>query len=145
MRAATFLIVLLAALLTFGAEPIVAQERERERREERVERRDREYDRDRERYDDERRRGVRGRRTLQIPPGHLPPPGECKRWDPDLPPGHQPPPVRCEALIGVDLGDDLIVTHTGAVYDPDWDWEDVARRDPDSVPGWLIEILRRRP
>lgn len=34
----------------------------------------------------------------QIPPGHLPPPGECRVWYPDRPPGHQPPPGPCGAL-----------------------------------------------
>jgi hypothetical protein len=32
---------------------------------------------------------------FRIPPGHLPPPGECRIWYPDLPPGHQPPPGDC--------------------------------------------------
>lgn len=32
---------------------------------------------------------------LQIPPGHYPPPGECRIWYPDRPPGHQPPPGQC--------------------------------------------------
>ena len=27
--------------------------------------------------------------TLKIPPGHLPPPGECRVWLPDVPPGQQ--------------------------------------------------------
>lgn len=30
-----------------------------------------------------------------IPPGHMPPPGECRIWYPDRPPGHQPPPGGC--------------------------------------------------
>ena len=34
----------------------------------------------------------------QIPPGHLPPPGECRVWYPDRPPGHQPPPGPCDVL-----------------------------------------------
>ncbi|TFH87297.1 hypothetical protein EQG41_07795 [Billgrantia azerbaijanica] len=33
-----------------------------------------------------------------IPPGHLPPPGECRIWYPDRPPGHQPPPGACRDL-----------------------------------------------
>lgn len=32
---------------------------------------------------------------LDIPPGHYPPPGECRIWFPDRPPGHQPPPGNC--------------------------------------------------
>jgi hypothetical protein len=32
---------------------------------------------------------------LEIPPGHYPPPGECRIWYPDRPAGHQPPPGDC--------------------------------------------------
>lgn len=35
---------------------------------------------------------------VEIPPGHLPPPGECRIWFPDRPPGHQPPPGPCRVL-----------------------------------------------
>jgi hypothetical protein len=35
---------------------------------------------------------------LGIPPGHLPPPGECRVWFPNNPPGHQPPPGDCSKL-----------------------------------------------
>lgn len=35
---------------------------------------------------------------LGIPPGHLPPPGECRIWLPGRPPGHQPPPGNCSRL-----------------------------------------------
>ncbi|HSC34207.1 MAG TPA: hypothetical protein VLG45_02950 [Thermodesulfobacteriota bacterium] len=34
-----------------------------------------------------------------IPPGHLPPPGECRIWVPGLPPGHQPPPFDCSYFV----------------------------------------------
>ena len=36
-----------------------------------------------------------GYSRLNIPPGHYPPPGECRIWHPDRPAGHQPPPFRC--------------------------------------------------
>lgn len=35
---------------------------------------------------------------LNIPEGHLPPPGSCRIWFPDLPAGQQPPPGDCEEL-----------------------------------------------
>lgn len=35
---------------------------------------------------------------VQIPPGHMPPPGECRVWYPDRPPGQQPPPGPCGVL-----------------------------------------------
>lgn len=30
-----------------------------------------------------------------IPPGHMPPPGECRIWYEGTPPGQQPPPGDC--------------------------------------------------
>lgn len=36
--------------------------------------------------------------SLNIPEGHMPPPGECRIWFPDRPPGHQPPPGNCYDL-----------------------------------------------
>ena len=35
---------------------------------------------------------------FEIPPGHRPPPGQCRIWFPDQPPGHQPPPGNCQEL-----------------------------------------------
>lgn len=37
-------------------------------------------------------------RPHAVPPGHMPPPGECRIWYPDRPPGHQPPPGNCYEL-----------------------------------------------
>jgi len=34
-----------------------------------------------------------------IPPGHMPPPGECRVWFPGEPPGQQPPPGDCDRLM----------------------------------------------
>lgn len=34
-----------------------------------------------------------------IPPGHMPPPGECRPWFPGRPPGHQPPSGNCDRLL----------------------------------------------
>lgn len=36
--------------------------------------------------------------SYPIPEGHMPPPGECRIWFPDLPPGQQPPPGSCYEL-----------------------------------------------
>ena len=35
---------------------------------------------------------------VDVPDGHLPPPGACRIWYPDRPPGHQPPPGPCHVL-----------------------------------------------
>ena len=39
-----------------------------------------------------------GETPYRIPPGHMPPPGECRIWFPDRPPGQQPPPGNCYDL-----------------------------------------------
>jgi hypothetical protein len=36
--------------------------------------------------------------TLRIPPGHLPPVGQCRIWKPGAPPGHQGRSGDCDAL-----------------------------------------------
>jgi hypothetical protein len=36
--------------------------------------------------------------SYKIPKGHMPPPGKCRIWYPELPPGQQPPPGNCEDL-----------------------------------------------
>ena len=63
---------------------------DREDRAERGEWRDRHDGRDKDRS--------HGHAQVKIPPGHLPPPGECRIWFPDRPPGHQPPPGDCREL-----------------------------------------------
>lgn len=37
--------------------------------------------------------------TYDIPPGHMPPPGQCRAWYPGRPPGHQGPSGDCDRLI----------------------------------------------
>lgn len=38
---------------------------------------------------------AQGRGHEGVPPGQLPPPGQCRIWFDDLPPGHQPLPTDC--------------------------------------------------
>ena len=47
---------------------------------------------------DKKDRHQGGHTQVRVPPGHLPPPGECRIWFPDRPPGHQPPPGDCRKL-----------------------------------------------
>lgn len=43
-------------------------------------------------------RGPSTAATLGIPPGHLPPPGQCRVWLPGHPPGHQARPRGCDGI-----------------------------------------------
>ncbi|MFN3415560.1 MAG: hypothetical protein ACK4ZD_04515 [Caldimonas sp.] len=38
---------------------------------------------------------IRGVSTFRVPPGNVPPVGQCAIWYPGLPPAHQPPPMSC--------------------------------------------------
>jgi hypothetical protein len=62
---------------------------------------DKKHRREGRREGDERRDSYfhrHGYTRLNIPPGHYPPPGECRIWYPDRPPGHQPPPGKCGSV-----------------------------------------------
>jgi uncharacterized protein len=37
--------------------------------------------------------------SVDIPPGHMPPPGSCRVWYPGRPPGQQPPPGDCDVAV----------------------------------------------
>lgn len=37
-------------------------------------------------------------RDFHVPPGHYPPPGQCRIWRPERPPGQQSPPGSCDEL-----------------------------------------------
>lgn len=79
-------------------------------------------------------RGERYRiRGQGIPPGHLPPPGECRVWYGNRPPGHQPPPTSCRQAERVAARD----RYARVIYGEDRD-----RRDRD-YGGWGRDDDRR--
>lgn len=84
--------------------------------------------------------GHRGPRTIHVPPGHYPPPGECRVWYPDRPPGHQPSPGSCHHLHA---GHGAFVLYNGHAWDADYDWRRYARRHPGTVPKVIIKIKSR--
>lgn len=90
---------------------------------------------------DERGRGHRGPRALKIPPGHYPPPGECRLWFPGRPPGQQPPPVRCSRLYRrVPLG--AFILYRDRAWDSRYDWRAYERRHPNAVPRVILRLMR---
>src|SRR3970282_2943957 len=44
-------------------------------------------------------RGPSTAATLGVPPGHLPPPGECRVWIPGRPPGRQARRRSCDGIL----------------------------------------------
>lgn len=54
---------------------------------------------------------------VEIPEGHLPPPGECKLWDIHLEAGQQAPPGDCEQLADQVADSLVLVTHDGVAKD----------------------------
>jgi hypothetical protein len=96
-------IALAVAALCLAASPAFADEKDDKREgrwhEQKHDRDDRGKRHDKERDDRADRREWGDRHTqVKVPPGHLPPPGECRIWFPDRPPGHQPPPGDCRQL-----------------------------------------------
>lgn len=79
-------------------------------------------------------------RAAQVPPGHYPPPGECRIWYPWREPGQQPPPGRCGGFVGrVPLGAFLL--HNDKAWDTEYDWRRAESRRPGSVPDIVLRIM----
>jgi hypothetical protein len=80
-------------------------------------------------------------RELHVPPGHYPPPGQCRVWYPGTPPGHQPKPTRCSNLIGkVPAG--AFVLYNERAYDSKHDWAREKKNRPNSVPDVIVELTK---
>lgn len=76
----------------------------------------------------------------RVPPGHYPPPGECRIWYVGRPPGQQPPPARCESLVGrVPRGAFLL--YNGRAWDTEHDWRRDEARSRGSVPAVVLRIM----
>lgn len=79
-------------------------------------------------------------RSARVPPGHYPPPGECRIWYMGRPPGQQPPPGRCDSFIGrVPYGAFLL--YNDKEWDTQYDWRRESARRPGSVPDIVLRIM----
>jgi len=78
-------------------------------------------------------------RTLKVPPGHYPPPGECRLWYADRPPGKQSAPTKCQNLVGrVPKG--AFILYNANAWDADYDWAEHVRLKRGSVPEIIIRL-----
>jgi len=59
-------------------------------------------------------RGPSTAATLGVPPGHLPPPGECRVWIPGRPPGRQARPRSCDGILAAAPAGAWILYRPGA-------------------------------
>jgi hypothetical protein len=81
--------------------------------------------------------GRRHDRGQGIPPGHLPPAGECRVWYDGVPPGQQPPPTSCREAERIASRDRRARVIYGDSRDRDAGWwgRDDRRSDrPRAVP-----------
>lgn len=87
---------------------------------------------------------ARGPRRLNgVPPGHFPPPGECRLWVPGRPPGQQARPTACSNLRGrVPAG--AFILYGNRAWDADFDWVERAKREQGAVPDVIIGLLTGR-
>ncbi|HEU4370792.1 MAG TPA: hypothetical protein VFV05_21430 [Methylomirabilota bacterium] len=81
-------------------------------------------------------------RRVHVPPGHYPPPGQCRIWHAGRPPGHQPRAFPCHQRVAVPPG--AFILYNGVAWDGDYDWRRQARQQPGSVPSVIVEISARR-
>ena len=78
----------------------------------------------------------RGRNAQGIPPGHVPPPGQCRVWYDGQPPGRQPAATSCAAA-------QRVAARTGGrvIYGGD-EHRDARGRDGDGRRGDCIDMNR---
>jgi hypothetical protein len=74
--------------------------------------------------------------TLGVPPGHLPPPGQCRVWVPGKPPGHQAKARPCGGI------ERTAAAGSWVLYRPGKDKKVVHVKEVDSRRSGVIVRLR---
>ena len=83
---------------------------------------------------------VAGQRVLFVPPGQMPPAGQCRIWIANRPPGQQANAAPCASLGSIPDG--AFILFGGEAYDADFDWVTESRRT--RVPAEIVALSRRR-
>lgn len=79
-------------------------------------------------------------RRLVLPPGHYPPPGQCRIWREGVPPGRQAEPGPCDQLGPVPPG--AFILFAGVAWDFDYDWVALETAEPGSVPPEVVAVQK---
>jgi hypothetical protein len=81
-------------------------------------------------------------RTLKVPKGHYPPPGQCRLWYSGRAPGHQPRATKCERLIG-NVPAHAFILYNEQAWDTDYDWARHSKRNRGQVPSMIVRLTQR--
>lgn len=79
-------------------------------------------------------------RRLVLPPGHYPPPGQCRVWVAGVAPGRQAAAAPCDQLGEIPPG--AFVLFAGLAWDFDYDWVAQEGAEPGSVPPEIVAVQR---
>ena len=89
----------------------------------------------------------RGRQGQGIPPGHVPPAGQCRVWYDNLPPGRQPAPTNCdraEQIASRDRDARVIYGDRTSRANDDWRTNDGYRTGGSPMGDRIREAIRNR-
>ena len=89
----------------------------------------------------------RGRQAQGIPPGHVPPAGQCRVWYDNVPPGRQPAPTNCdraEQIASRDRDARVIYGNRTSRADEDWRTSDSYRTGGSTMGDRIREAIRAR-
>jgi hypothetical protein len=89
----------------------------------------------------------RGRQAQGIPPGHVPPAGQCRVWYDNVPPGRQPAPTNCdraEQIASRDRDARVIYGDRSVRANDDWRNTDGYRTGGSPMGDRIREAIRNR-
>jgi len=89
----------------------------------------------------------RGRQAQGIPPGHVPPAGQCRVWYDNVPPGRQPAPTTCdraEQIASRDRNARVIYGDRNPRANDDWRTSDGYRTGGSPMGDRIREAIRNR-
>ena len=81
-------------------------------------------------------------RTVNVPKGHYPPPGQCRLWFEGRAAGRQPRPTKCQSLAG-NVPSGAFILYNDKAWDTDYNWARHAQRKRGEVPSVIVRLTER--